>query len=224
MLRRVLLTVTSAIAVTAAAHAADLYSAPAGAGGYKDAPYTSLTWNGLYVGANGGYGWTEKKDGLQPEGGFGGGQIGYNFQQGDVVFGVETDLQGAGIDDSHWGNKSELQWFGTVRGRLGYSLDHTGLGIHNTMIYGTGGYAYGDIKNSFSGYSHDKVESGWVAGGGIEYKVNQAWSIKAEYQYISLEVDHKDLPLGLGSSDRAEVNTFRVGFNYAIANVYTPLK
>ena len=224
MLHRILFTATSVIAVAATAHAADLYSAPAGGGSYKDAPYTSLTWNGLYVGANGGYGWTEKKDGLQPEGGFGGGQIGYNFQQGDVVFGIETDFQGVGIDDSHWGNKSELQWFGTVRGRLGYSLDHTGLGIHNTMIYGTGGFAYGDVKNTLWDYSKDKTETGWVAGGGIEYKLYQNWSVKAEYQYISLDIDHRDLPLGLGSSNLAEVNTFRVGLNYDIGNVYSPLK
>ena len=229
MLRKILITATSVIAVATAAQAADLYKGAAGEGGYKDAPYMGVSWAGLYVGANGGYVWSGKKNSgegrdLEPKGGFGGGQIGYNFQQGDFVFGIETDFQGAGDDDSKLGNKAELQWFGTVRGRLGYLLDHTGIGIHNTMIYGTGGYAYGDIKNSIPDHSKDKVEFGWTAGGGIEYKINPSWSIKAEYQYISLQIDHKDLPLGFGSGDRAEINTFRVGVNYAVGNVYSPLK
>src|SRR5262249_48974746 len=77
-------------------------------GGYKDGPaYASVNWAGWYAGVNGGYGWSEHSDkfaisvvgfkGIDPHGGFGGGQIGYNWQSGYVVFGVEADIQGAAI-------------------------------------------------------------------------------------------------------------------------------
>src|SRR5271157_3029040 len=107
MFRRVILAGASVIALTAAANAADLSQAPS-AVSYKDAPSYGVNWSGLYVGVNGGYGWDASKIGskmgpdlgVSPEGGFGGGQIGYNLQQGNIVFGVEADLQAASITDS----------------------------------------------------------------------------------------------------------------------------
>ncbi len=70
--------------------------------------FRANTWTGFYVGINGGYGWSVDGDqflggnvgfgshGRDPKGGFGGGQIGYNWQApgGHLVLGVETDLQG----------------------------------------------------------------------------------------------------------------------------------
>lgn len=85
-------------------------------------------------------------------GGFGGGQLGYNFQRDRFVFGVETDIQGADITGSGSANRgadlhstgydvvanarreATLDWFGTVRGRLGYSF-------YSALIYFTGGFA-----------------------------------------------------------------------------------
>ena len=106
MFRRVILAGASVIALTAAANAADLSQAPS-AVSYKDAPSYGVNWSGLYVGVNGGYGWDASKIGSRwglwvssPEGGFGGGQIGYNVQQGNIVFGVEADFQAADITDS----------------------------------------------------------------------------------------------------------------------------
>ncbi len=80
---------TSAVAL-AAANAADMYRSPDMGGGYKDS-YVAVNWSGLYAGVNGGYGWSANTDNLDPAGGFGGGQIGYNFQRGNIVFGVEAD-------------------------------------------------------------------------------------------------------------------------------------
>ncbi len=65
MLYRLILTAASAIALTAAANAADMYS-----GGFKDG-YVAVNWSGLYLGANGGYGWADSNSGIN--GGFGGG-------------------------------------------------------------------------------------------------------------------------------------------------------
>ncbi len=110
----------SMLAVAAAAivpaSAADMYRAEPG--GYKDAPVyvPANTWTGFYLGVNGGYGWSAGNlsvtgvdaDGedapnvhgnakIDGNGGFGGAQIGYNWQQGHMVLGVEADIQGASI-------------------------------------------------------------------------------------------------------------------------------
>ena len=96
------LTLTSALALAAfSANAADMYRA-APAGGYKDEPvYVANTWTGFYAGVNGGYGWTpsDSKYGtdFSPSGGFGGGQIGYNWQvDRKWVLGLEGDIQWSG--------------------------------------------------------------------------------------------------------------------------------
>src|SRR5208337_760403 len=108
---------------------------------YKGGPgYAAVNWSGLYIGANGGYGWRDTSDqfgyaacaecgypaygGIGADGGFGGGQIGYSFQgifgSRPLVAGIEADIQGAGISGSatdQFGEtfKTNLDWFGTVR-------------------------------------------------------------------------------------------------------------
>jgi outer membrane immunogenic protein len=229
------LTLTSVVAF-ASANAADMYRAPA-AGGYKDGPaYVGVNWSGFYVGANGGYGWNDHSDApLDPAGGFGGGQIGYNWQGAwhpNLVFGIEADFQGAGISDTvtlssseaSLSVKSELEWFGTVRARAGYTFG-------NALLYGTGGFAYGSVKGTLTArsggasgsISNSKTETGWVAGGGIEYKLSPSWSAKAEYQFLSLDASDGPL-LGGGDSDRSEISTVRVGVNYFVGSGYEPLK
>jgi outer membrane immunogenic protein len=180
---------------------------------------------------NGGYGWNADDSNyapLSPQGGFGGGQIGYNWQglfgYSPWVIGIEADFQGAGISDSiSSGGESlenSLNWFGTVRGRLGYSFGPA-------LLYATGGFAYGQVESKYSaiGFGSDSItetQTGYVVGGGVEYKFNPAWSVKAEYQYINL--DASDLngagPLNgnYGYSDRSEINTVRVGLNYAVGH------
>jgi outer membrane immunogenic protein len=204
-------TLTSVVAL-ASANAADMYAG----GGYKDGPaYVGVNWSGLYVGVNGGYGWSANTDWLDPTGAFGGGQIGYNFQRGNIVFGIETDIQGSGISDSGYGDKSSLDYFGSVRGRAGYAFDRA-------LVYGTGGFGYGQVTN----FGYSELQTGWVAGGGVEYKITPAWSAKAEYQYFDLDAPHSSNtgPLGDGSGNRTEFSTFRVGVNYFVGGGYDPLK
>ena len=210
------LSLTSILALPA--NAADIYR-----GGLKDGPpppvyVAAPIWSGFYIGVNGGYGWTANDGPLAPEGGFGGGQIGYNWQglfgYSPWVIGIEADIQGAGISDSNRVGENSLNWFGTVRGRLGYAFGPA-------LLYATGGFAYGEVESKFfDGPSFTETQTGYVVGGGLEYKVNPAWSVKAEYQYINL--DASDLngagPLNgnFGFSDRSEINTFRVGLNYTL--------
>src|SRR5262249_36644937 len=123
-------------------------------------------------------------------GGFGGGQIGYNWQGGwhpNLVLGVEADIQGAGIEDRDANDfgfiGSKLGWFGTVRGRLGYAKE-------GTLLYVTGGFAYGGLDKSFFecgnvDFRFNRTVTGYVIGGGIETKLSGAWSLKGEYQYLN---------------------------------------
>ena len=139
------LSLTSILALPA--NAADIYR-----GGLKDGPPPPIyvaapIWSGFYIGVNGGYGWTANDGPLAPEGGFGGGQIGYNWQglfgYSPWVIGIEADIQGAGISDSVsdvlGSQENSLNWFGTVRGRIGYAAGPA-------LIYATGGFAYGEVQ------------------------------------------------------------------------------
>ncbi len=196
MFHRIILAAASVVALTAAANAADMYR-PAEAG-YKDTPFVGVNWSGLYFGANGGYG--EASNDSSINGGFGGGQVGYNIQRGNLVFGVETDIQGSSITAS--GAPSTLEYFGTVRARAGYAFDRA-------LVYGTGGYAYGGTN-----VHGNNTGDGWAAGGGVEYKINPSWSVKGEYQRVEFTSDHP--------SDAFD--TFRIGVNYFVGSTFEPLK
>jgi outer membrane immunogenic protein len=216
-----------------AANAADLYRNPPPPARYvPPAAYVDQNiWQGFYAGLNGGYGWSGN-GGAQPQGGFGGGQIGYNFQGGPLVFGLETDFQGGDLSggitgttaggNAFSGNES-VDWFGTARGRLGLAFGHA-------LFYGTGGFAYGDVRQSavYDGVSlgASGTRTGWVAGGGIEYKVNPAWSLKGEYQYIDLgseKLTDAANSLTTNSLDTS-FQTVRLGLNYRFGGSSDPLK
>jgi outer membrane immunogenic protein len=246
------LTLTS-LGGLASSNAADVYRGPAG--GYKDVPYVAMDWAGFYAGVNGGGAWAGNNQlvdlvsnsnpffGVSPSGGFGGGQIGYNWQgiwYPRLVLGVEADIQGAGISDRgsvfdapsgltfHF--KSDLDFFGTVRGRLGYATD-------NALLYFTGGFAYGGLHKSTDDFGpptqrFDGTATGYVLGGGVEYKFSPVWSAKVEYQYLNFG---KNDACGFGNgcfSDFAnagpqkddDFHTVRLGLNYYFVPVYGPLK
>jgi outer membrane immunogenic protein len=253
-------TLTS-VAALASANAADMYiTGPAGPGGYKDAPHVA-SWAGFYAGVNGGYGWSASNGlvdpddhvcfrGVSPSGGFGGGQIGYNWQglwNPNLVLGLEADIQGGGIDEkksegasffSFESENSRLDYFGTVRGRLGYAFG-------SSLLYATGGFAYGGLHNEFDGvvasknglvlleWKNNGTATGYVAGGGYEYKFNPAWSLKAEYQYIDLgrnDMTHFFSPghvVSICFDDTCKNDAFhtvRAGLNYHFGTAYEPLK
>ncbi len=252
MFRRIVLGFVSATALISSANAADL-----GAGNYKDGSYVPVSsWSGFYVGVNGGYGWNSSDQTLtitddkvtstavgqftapQSSGGFGGGQIGYNWQGAflgpRVVLGLEADIQGAGIGgknnvattslyNNNVASERNLDWFGTVRGRLGYAFD-------STLLYATGGFAYGGVSNHFVSTNRgdgayvtlgrQDTQTGFVAGGGIEQKISPSWSVKAEYQFIGLDSEGLTgtyVPSGhhvtLSDVDD-QYHTVRLGLNY----------
>jgi outer membrane immunogenic protein len=205
----ILATALASIVGLASANAADMYRGP-DAGGYKDGPgYVGINWSGLFAGVNGGFGWSDRTDALDPTGGFGGGQIGYNIQRGPVVLGLEADIDGSGITDSVGGQKSSLDWFGTVRGKAGYALDRA-------LVYVSGGYAYGQVTNN--GVS--QFQDGWAITEGVEYKLTSVWSARLEGEFADLN----GKPLGGGAGSHTQFSTIRAGVNYSIGAGYDQLK
>jgi len=244
-------------------NATDLYHATGG--GLKDGPYVPPPlWTGFYVGVNGGgsFGASENLrvrndfDGTEADigqffrdGGFGGGQVGYNWSGfgwgNQVVLGVVTDIQGSDIGSSFDRNdlnysfapalfhaSQNIDFFGTVRGRLGYAFG-------NALVYGTGGFAYANVDtklniNSPSGgftnaLSSNQIETGWVAGGGVEYLFSPSWSAMVEYQYIDLGDQTLSAIASDGVIDRMHFDnnfsTVRAGINYHFPVSYpAPLK
>jgi outer membrane immunogenic protein len=224
-------------------------------------PVAVFSWTGCYVGANGGYGWQRDHandltvfptaalaapiffptQNLGPTGGFGGGQVGCNYQSGMFVWGVEADIEGSGIRDSFGPSllgtfpatltvtaSEKLKWFGTVRGRLGIAADRA-------LFYVTGGAAFGKTEyNMFAvdgggnsvTVNGDTTRSGYAVGGGVEWAFFGGWTAKAEYQYLNFgnigpitaaAVNPAGVPTGTTatlSSFRNDYHTIRVGLNY----------
>jgi outer membrane immunogenic protein len=113
-------------------------------------PYTvnqplANSWIGPYIGGNLGYGWGDvSNSGAKPSGVLGGVQVGYNWQNGAWVAGIEGDLQLNAADDTFAPWKFSNPWFGTVRGRAGYAFN-------NVLLYGTGGFAFGSLRSERGG-------------------------------------------------------------------------
>jgi outer membrane immunogenic protein len=225
-------------------------------------PPPVYSWTGCYIGVNGGYGWHQQRhtndlnivdlsdpvfiffptQTLSADGGFGGGQIGCNYQTGIVVWGVEADIQGSGIRDSFGprlftqpvGSLSvtaseKLKWFGTIRGRVGLAADRA-------LFYVTGGAAFAKTQyNLFAvepeeggnvTLNGDTSRSGYAVGGGIEVAFFGGWTAKAEYQYLNFgsigplnatAVDRFGVPLDTTVTTNAfrnDYHTIRFGLNY----------
>jgi outer membrane immunogenic protein len=191
------------LATTAVSDAADLgpisrpYAAPTPA-------YAAYNWMGPYIGANVGYEWgSVTHSSAGPSGGVVGGQIGYNWQNGQLVFGVETDLQWASADDVASPNKFTNTWFGTARGRIGYAMN-------NILVYGTGGLAYGSLELERNAVTQSESALGWTLGVGMEVGLTPNWTARIEYLYFDLN----DKTFFTGTSNGLESNVLRAGANY----------
>ncbi|WP_420968485.1 outer membrane protein [Bradyrhizobium sp. B120] len=192
----------------------------------------AYNWSGFYAGVNVGGGWYDGgnitsssnitsliapdnivripvSDSSQ-SGVTAGGLLGYNYQLGKVVLGVEADFNYADLNSSRGGSTvvtffhsptesfnfqttSKIDWFGTVRGRIGF------VPAERLLIYGTGGLAYGEVKTHIAnsevfsnGFSrlwlgdNSDVRVGWAAGGGLEYAFTNNWTLRGEYLYVDL--------------------------------------
>ncbi len=258
MLKTTILGAVAFTAITSAAFAADL---PTMKGPPPFVPPPAFSWTGFYIGGNIGYGWGDDRDSQflepsalafgadpfrvsdQPSGVIGGGQVGYNWQTGSFVFGVEADIDAADINGRHTLNglpditgtivpawfstaREDVEVFGTARGRIGYAA------FDRTLIYATGGLAYGEVKYSnytqfspasvfeYSG-SAEPWQVGWTVGGGIEYAITNNWTIKGEYLYYDLGSEKylaqplaANPPFAIGQKFETTGDIVRAGFNY----------
>ena len=184
---------TFALAAVAAVFAA-IFSGGSAVAGAQFTTVTTITQNPAPFGSNN----------ANAASWLAGGHAGYNWQQGGVVFGFETDLQGTHLNSSMSGGlqfnppanppppafaatSALIDWYGTFRGRLGFTMGQW-------LFYGTGGLAYGDVSlsSTFSSLALTNIvqtsgtKTGYVGGFGVEYLFRPNLSFTLTYEYIDL--------------------------------------
>jgi outer membrane immunogenic protein len=204
MKNTILAMMVAAVAVApGAASAADLPRGPAPY--YAPAPAATYNWGGIYAGANAGYEWGNVTNNNTAPSGFAGGlQAGFNWQNGQFVFGGETDIQATGADDTFAPYKFSNPWFGTFRARAGFAFN-------NVLLYGTFGLAYGGLTGEKAGLDENKTHIGWAGGAGMEIGFTPNWSAKVEYLYMDLSDRAYSIT---GVNNGFETNMVRFGLNY----------
>jgi len=214
--KKLVLGIVAAIGLSTVAQAADMVIPPRPVAAIA----TIYNWSGLYVGAHGGGAWgksnwyntaSDAAFGLYPDlipgdrtahnisGWLAGGQLGYNFQSGSLVYGLELSGSAAGIKGSSISQPGPFSFQDDVfttkitslflaSARLGYAAD-------NFLLYVKGGYAGAHVKTSAvdigppttgSGYDQ-RWHSGWNVGAGVEFGFTPNWSLALQYDYISLQ-------------------------------------
>src|SRR5258708_25329668 len=180
---------------------------------YTTAPAMSRAINGagFYIGGMGGYAAEATSDPLAIKGGFAGGTLGYNWQSGMFVAGIEADGAWADISSSvsllGVTATAKVDALATVRGRVGVAFDQV-------MLYGTAGLALADTKVSVTALgvtlSDSKTQTGWTAGAGVEWMFIPRWSLKAEYLYRRFD----SVTLFGFSTGKVAVNSGQFGINW----------
>ena len=187
---------------------------------------------------------------LATEGFTGGGGIGYNYQftpGNGIVVGIEADAQYTDLQTRRVENttnlafnpnvltntyRSDLNFLGTVRGRIGYAFDRV-------LVYGTGGFAYGDVTQAVTfqtgapvtyAVARSNIETGYTYGGGIEYALPtesflnffKASAVTVKGEYLRYDLGSRTLLVGstggpgIGYNSRfsTEGSIARAGINY----------
>jgi outer membrane immunogenic protein len=213
------------------------------------APAAVWSWTGFYIGAHAGAGWGTTETTLtsvtgapipagialtqnSKSGFLGGGQIGYNWESGWAVFGVQGDIAGLDVKGTTpclalgASCTAKSDWLSTVTGRFG------GVVADRTLVYVKGGAAWMHTDHTlsfpvgFGGPAGASVSSstttfGWLLGLGAEYAFSPNWSAFIEYNYI--EFDKKNMALdfsGFGAPAILNVDVTnklsiaKVGVNY----------
>jgi outer membrane immunogenic protein len=187
------------------------------------APPPVFTWTGFYAGVNGQFAvGSFTQDGSRfgsPSGGLGGVTVGYNYQQGRLVFGAEGDIQFGSVSATNsFGASSAtgtINTIGTARLRAGYVWEHA-------LLYVTGGYAGTGLNgkvNDFSGTPNLMVTdshylNGYAVGAGIEYAITTRISVKGEYLFTGFNSTTFFGGTRDATNAGANLNLIRAGLNY----------
>jgi len=241
-MKKTLLATTAITALSFSAFAADLPArtfAPV-------APLPIFVWSGFYAGVDVGYAWMRdsltQNDGSataftsrpQPKGALGGVFAGYQMQSGNLVYGVESDVELSGLKGSstnHYGAEDyyhsvKTNVRGSLRARLGYAFGPA-------MIYATGGVAAASFKTSQTNlqypadgsHSGKTTRFGWTLGAGVEYKLTSTWSLRTEYRYTDFgsfnrlsdgnRGGSRGLNIGSTANHKISDQTVRIGIAYS---------
>ncbi len=197
-------------------------------------PPPVFTWSGFYVGGQVGYQWGYSSSNVpgfdsatyNPNGVLGGAHVGYNYQVGQFVVGLEGDVNGSSYYGSgvsplanSYGTDENLD--GSVRARVGVAWDRA-------LVYATGGAAFGSFQNTYTSASGTDsryaTRVGWTVGGGVEYAIDNNWSVRAEYRYTDFSSFSQYSPTALGAtvSQRETDNRVQAGFSYKF-DMFAPL-
>lgn len=169
---------------------------------------TPHDWTGVYAGAQGGFAWADShiffvdfgtETDPDGDGGFGGPQVGFNFQIDSVVLGLEGDISFGNIFGSAdcpaatFSCEFDLDRFATLRGRVGIAVDR--IVSVPVLIYATGGGAWGELdvfavaKATGVTFGEEKGRWGYAVGGGVEVALTDNISFKVEYLRVDLGED-----------------------------------
>lgn len=231
------ITAAATFGMAGAAQAADLTIAPA-----EPAASPTYNWTGLYAGVHAGYGWGDFDSplndeifllgnlGRDPDGIFGGGQIGYNYQfDNNLVAGFEIDASLADLDGvgemvfisgperATLSQGSKIDAFGTVRGRLGYAADRFLPYVTGGLAWARASYEFGlDVQGGPSIHFADKQTfTGWTVGAGLEYAVTNNVTAKVEYAYADLgSQDFRFDAVTPAARGDLTLQTVKFGLNY----------
>ena len=224
-------------------------------GAAADPSSAPFDWSGAYIGYHTGgalglvdvedpFGGSIFGDTVRTPGLIAGGQLGYNWQLGATVLGLEADASWADMDGTNTcfafsgfyisaNCRTEIDALGTFTGRLGWALPFD----RRTLLYGKGGLAWEHAKteatvNGGFGLPTTRTEGfvwGWTLGAGAERAIGSRWSLKAEYDFLSFDGDGFAAPASIVQTGGALVSTagaatdisqdihqFKIGMNYKI--------
>lgn len=207
-------------------------------GGGGEEHHDRFNWTGLYAGWSSGSLWG-REDWTYPNGettspkhqGYMiGGQVGYNYQIGHAVLGLEADYSLSNAEGgTRCPNASFFSCIGAVNG-LGFATGRLGYAHERALYYFKGGLAFGEVearaKFNLDGGSlivpgedvlrDTKSMTGWAFGAGMEYAVNDRWSVKGEWMRYDLGSDVFRTGTGAGSTPKVDTtgDIARVGVNY----------
>ena len=202
---------------------------------YAVVPFVS--WTGLYIGGHVGGAWSDvdwsnisitgERFSESGSGFIGGGQIGYNYQIGNLLLGVEATVSGADVGRDFRSIvipaarfSADMDTVATVTGRFGFTSDQW-------LLYGKAGWAGAQVDFSFrnpaihDSFSFDNWRNGWTLGAGLEYKINRFMSFGVEYSFIDLDSERDNgftrqgLPVTLRDHDlQFQSVTARLNFQF----------
>lgn len=190
-------------------------------------------WSGWYFGIKGGYASGEARlvgpggstGDFTIDGGLIGTMSGYNFQSGNIVFGIDTDTAFGGLDGTTSAAgacvtcTTDINWLSTFRGRVG-------VAFNNVLPFVTAGVAYGEVEVTLppalnpGGGNRDDIFVGYVVGGGIDWAIASDWTARLDYQYVDLGNENMTFAGGVTNVSVDNLHIVRVGISTDISRFF----